>query len=113
MSHQPAIAGQGWKPVVFDFKWPSFAYAMDILAWDVFFALSVLFAAPVFSGSRLATFIRWTAVASGILALAGLSGVALGDMTWRDIGIVGYLPVFLVVVVLLGILFRRTPASEA
>jgi len=29
------------------------AYALDILAWDVFFALSMLFAQQAFGGSRL------------------------------------------------------------
>jgi hypothetical protein len=28
------------------FEWPSIAYAVDILAWDVFFVLSMLFALP-------------------------------------------------------------------
>lgn len=41
------------------FEWPSIVYALDILAWDWFFALSVLFAAPVFRGSRLASWVRY------------------------------------------------------
>jgi hypothetical protein len=52
-------------------------------------------------------------ITSGVLSLAGLSGVVLGSMQWRNIGIVGYVPVFLVVVVLLAILFRRTAPREA
>jgi hypothetical protein len=38
-------------PLFLSFKWPSVSYALTILAWDVFFALSVLFAAPVFGGN--------------------------------------------------------------
>ena len=90
------------------FKWPSVAYALDILAWDVFFAFSMLFAAPVFTGSRLAMTIRILMTSSGVLSLAGLSGVLVGDMHLRNIGIVGYDGLFLVVVVLLAILFYRT-----
>jgi hypothetical protein len=112
LSRRPWIAGRPWKPLVFDFKWPSLVYAMDILAWDVFFPLAILSVVPVFSGGRLATWISRTAALSGVLALAGLSGVALGDMRWRNIGIVGYVPVFLVVDVLLGIDFYRAPAAD-
>ena len=52
VSRQVALSELGWMPLFLSFKWPSVAYALDILAWDVFFALSVLFAAPVFSGNR-------------------------------------------------------------
>jgi hypothetical protein len=38
------------------FKWPSVAYTLDILAWDWFFALSMLFAAPVFRVGYLKTY---------------------------------------------------------
>jgi hypothetical protein len=112
LSHQAAFAGQSWLPLFMTFKWPSVVYALDILAWDVFFPISMLFAAPVFSGSRLTIWIRWLMIASGVLALAGLSGVALGNMQWRNIGIVGYVGVFLVVAVLLLVLFRRTAPRE-
>jgi hypothetical protein len=112
VSREPAFAGQQWLPLVLEFEWPSVVYALDILAWDVFFALSMLFAAPVFQGSRLGAWIRWLMVTSGVLALAGLSGVAFGDMQLRNIGIVGYVPVFLVVAVLLGVLFHRTTPSD-
>jgi predicted lysophospholipase L1 biosynthesis ABC-type transport system permease subunit len=78
------------------------------VAWDFFFALSMFFAAPVFNGNRLATSIRILMIASGVLALAGLAGVVAGDMQLRNIGIIGYVVVFLVVAGLLGVLFYRT-----
>ena len=90
----------------------SVVYALDILAWDIFFPLSVLFAAPVFGGSRLALWIRALLILSGGLALAGLSGVVAGDMQLRNIGIVGYVPVFIIVAALLTVLFYKTPAQE-
>jgi len=108
LTRQAAFAGLPWRPLILSFRWPSLAYALDILAWDIFFALSVLFAAPVFSGGRLAASIRLLMIASGVLALAGLSGVVFGDMQLRNIGIVGYLGVFLVVSALLAVLFYRT-----
>ena len=113
LSRQPEFTAQSWLPMVLLFKWPSVVYALDILAWDVFFPLSMLFAAPVFHGSRLAVWIRVLMIASGVLSLAGLSGVVAGDMQLRNIGIVGYVGVFLVVAALLGVLFYRATPQEA
>jgi hypothetical protein len=108
LSRNPAFADEPWLPLIMTFKWPSLAYAVDIVGWDIFFPLAMLFAAPVFNGSPLAICIRWLMVTSGVLAFAGLLGVVLDDMQWRNIGIAGYVPVFLIVVVLLGVLFYRT-----
>lgn len=95
-------------PRVLSVKWPSVGYALDILAWDVFFALSVLFAAPVFSGSRrLAAAIRALLIVSGALALAGLSGVITGNMQLRNIGIIGYVGIFPIAALLVAAMFHR------
>ena len=48
-----------------------------------------------------------------MFALAGLSGVVVGNMQLRNIRIVGYVGVFLVVAVLLAVLFSRATALEA
>ena len=108
-----ASSGVAGMPLLFSFTWPSVAYALDILAWDVFFALAVLCAAPAFDGSRLARWIRALLVASGALALAGLSGVAAGDMRLRNIGIVGYVGVFPVAAGLMALLFHRATPRES
>jgi hypothetical protein len=113
VSRQAAFAGLSWLPLFLSFKWPSVAYVLDILAWDVFFPLSVLSAAPVFSGSRLATSIRGLMIVSGVLALGGLSGVIVGDMQLRNIGIVGYAGVFPVAALLIAILFYRATPRES
>jgi hypothetical protein len=113
LSRQPEFVGRPWESLVFPFAWPSVVYALDILAWDVFFPLSMLFAAPVFRGSHLAAWIRVLMIASGVLSLAGLSGVVAGDMQLRNIGIVGYVGVFFVVAALLAILFYRATPQEA
>jgi hypothetical protein len=113
LSRQPEFTEQPWLPLVLSFNWPSVVYALDILGWDVFFPLSMLFAALVFQGSRLAAWIRVLMIASGVLSLAGLSGAVAGDMQLRNIGIVGYVGVFLVVAALLAVLFYRTTPQEA
>jgi hypothetical protein len=59
------------------FRWPTVAYALGILPWDFFFALSMFFAAPVLS--RLATSIRVLMIVSGMFALAGLMTPQVSD----------------------------------
>lgn len=108
LSRQADFAQHEYLPRLMSFEWPSLVYALDILAWDFFFALSMLSASGVFSGSRLARSIRAAMLLSGVLALAGLSGVATGNMALRNIGIAGYVGVFFFVVLLLGVLFHRS-----
>jgi hypothetical protein len=97
--------------LLFSFEWPSVAYSLDILAWDWFFALSMFFAAPVFSVGRLEKIIRTLMVISGMLSLVGLAGVVLADMQIRNIGILGYAVIAPIVFLLLGILFGQ-PQNE-
>ena len=113
VGRQAAFPGQAWIPLFLSFTWPSVPYALDILAWDVFFALCALFAAPVFGGTRLTNWIRVLLFVSGTLALAGLSGLVAGDMQLRNIGIAGYAGVFPIAALLLAILFQRTPPQAA
>jgi len=108
VSRQIEAAGFVWASLFFSFKWPSVVYALDILAWDFFFALSMLFAAPVFKKGRLEKTLRILMVINGLLSLAGLIGVPLANMNIRNIGIIGYVGVSIVVFLLLGIIFGRT-----
>ncbi len=108
VGRQIQATGLTWMPLFFAFKWPSVVYALDILAWDVFFPLSMLFATPVFGGGKLEVTVRFLMIVSGVLSFAGLIGVPLSDMNYRDIGILGYALVAPVVFLLLGILFGRT-----
>ncbi len=99
-----------WGSLLISWNWPSIVYALDILAWDWFFALSMLFASLVFKGSSgLEKSIRILMIISGVLSLAGLIGVPLGNMQIRNIGIIGYAIVSPVVFLLIGILFGRVP----
>jgi hypothetical protein len=101
--------GLSWIPLVVSFEWPSIVYALDILVWDWFFALSILFAVPVFrGGSRLERWVWILLLVSGLLSPAGLIGVPLSDMQVRNIGVVGDAVVAPVAFLLIGIVFGRT-----
>jgi hypothetical protein len=87
---------------------PSTAYALELLAWDLFLGLSLLFAAPVFKGGNLEDAVRTGLYVGGTLCLAGILGPATGDMRLQFIAIVGYAGVLPTVSLLLVLLFRRT-----
>jgi hypothetical protein len=107
------MAGITGEPLFLSFTWPSMAYAADILAWDVFFALSLIFAAPVFRGGGLEKTVRYLLLASGILSMLGLIGVPLANMNVRNIGVVGYALVAPVAFLFIALLFNRTkPQAE-
>jgi hypothetical protein len=112
VGHVAAFEGLEAMPRFLSFRWPSVVYALDILGWDVFFGVAMLSAAAVFDGSVLCRWIRLLLVAAGVLALAGLAGVATGDMRLRNIGILGYAGAFPCVALLLAILFRRAPPQR-
>lgn len=107
VSRQIEAAGFPWGSLFFSFRWLSVVYTLDILAWDFFFALSMLFAAPVFKIGRLEKTVRILMILSGVLSLAGLIGVPLANMNLRNIGILGYAGVSIVLFLVLGIVFGR------
>jgi hypothetical protein len=107
LSHEPSFARLPIAEFLIGFRWPSVAYALDILAWDLFFPLSMFCAAAGFPGAGLDRAVRLSMIASGLLSLSGLSGVVMGDMRVRNLGILGYGPGFLLVAGLLFVLLRR------
>jgi hypothetical protein len=98
--------------MLFSWTWPSMIYALDIAAWDFFLGVALLLAAAVFSGSRLAQWVRRVLTVSGLLCLGGLLGAVLGNMNVRNIGVLGYALVLPVAMLQMGRLFAATPATD-
>lgn len=90
---------------------PDLLLYSDLLAWDLFFGLSMLFAASVFQGGKLEKKIRIAMIVSGSLCLAGFLGPALGDLRLQAFGITGYTVAFFFVCLFLFKLFRRLSAD--
>lgn len=107
VGRQVTPADLPWLPFFLSFRWPSVIYALDILAWDLFYPLGMLFAAAVFCGGGLARAVRACMIASGMISLVGLIGPVVGNMGIRSIGIVGYAGLAPIVVVLLAMVFHR------
>lgn len=91
---------------IFDWRWPSTFYAIDIVAWDVFFGLSLLFAVPAFAHRRDATVVLRGLILSGSLCLIGLVGPFANVIGLRTIGILGYTVVFGLTCLPLGRAFK-------
>lgn len=113
VGRQVTPAALPWLPLFLSFRWPSVIYALDILAWDLFYPLGILFAVPVIRGAGLARALRVCMVASGMISLVGLLGPVVGDMGIRNIGIVGYAGLSPVVALLLAMLFHRAGGRAA
>lgn len=70
--------------------WPSTLYAVELLAWDIFLGLALLFAACVFDGTGPHARIRRMLSITGALCLAGAVGPIMDNMALQRIGILGY-----------------------
>ena len=88
--------------------WPSTAYALELLGWDLFLGLSLLFAAPVFKGGKLEDAVRTGLLRRRDALYCWHPRPATGDMRLQFIAIVGYAGVLPTVSLLLMLLFRRT-----
>ncbi len=64
-------------------------YGVDIVAWDIFFGLALLFAAPVFHASGHVA-VRNGMLIAGAMSLVGIIGPAVNHIALRQIGIIGY-----------------------
>ena len=88
-------------------SWPPLPQALDFFAWDWFFALSMLLAAPVFRGSRLENAIRVLMIITAVLCILGLVLLPFIPAQANTIGIIGWGVAGPIVFLLLANLFTR------
>lgn len=93
--------------------WPSRAYAAELLAWDVFLGLAMVFAAPVFEGGGRQRPARRGLLLCGALCLIGAIGPVLGNMRLQLVGVFGYACVMPIVAYLLAKVFTGGVHSDA
>lgn len=92
-------------------EWPSMMYAIELVAWHLFFGLSMFFVAFVFKGKRWEKVVRIALIATGLLCIFGLIGPLVGDLIWRLIGVFGYGVGFPIVCVLIARVFKNAPSN--
>ena len=64
----------------------SVMYAMEHLAWGLFFGLAVIFMALAIQGGRIETWIRWLLIAAGVMSLLFIPGYMAGNQFLIDLG---------------------------
>lgn len=81
--------------------WPSTAYALELLAWDVFLGIALLAAAATLREAGRERAARRGLLAAGTLCLVGTVGPAVGNMRLQLLGVLGYAVVLPIAVFLL------------
>lgn len=93
-------------------QWPTLAMSVDLLAWDFFLGLALLFAAQVLKGEAMLR-VRLAMTIAGTLCLLGTLGPASGHLRIQYLGIAGYAFVLPVACALLAVFFWRGGTSES
>lgn len=112
-ARQPALAQSLGSMAYIAPGWPPLLQTMDSFAWDWFFALSMLFAVPVFHGGRLQNATRILMIVSGVICILGLVWMPFSPSVANWIGIVGWGVAGPFVFLLLANLFTRIQPDES
>jgi hypothetical protein len=86
--------------------WPSSAYAIELLAWDGFLGLALVFAAFTFQSDGRERHVRRGLLVCGLLCLLGIVGPVVGNMRLQFVGVFAYGALLPVVCLLVSELFR-------
>ncbi len=107
VARQPTPIPALWVSSFVSSGWPPLPQALDFFAWDWFFGLSMLLAAPVFRGGRLENAVRWLMLLTGVLCILGLALLPFSTPLATTIGILGWGVAGPIVFLLLANLFTR------
>jgi hypothetical protein len=107
VARQPTPTPALWVSSFVSSGWPPLPQALDFFAWDWFFALSMLLAAPVFRGGRLENAVRTLMLLTGVLCILGLAWHPFSPPQATVIGILGWGVAGPIVFLLLANLFTR------
>lgn len=89
----------------------SITYAMEHLAWGLFFGLAALFASAAIDGGRPGTWVRRLLMASGVLSLLHFLGVIVGSPALGDLGYVAWGLLLPAATALLAVKFKNAGAA--
>jgi hypothetical protein len=85
----------------------SVMYAMEHLAWGLFFGLATIFMALAIDGGKIETWIRWLLIACGIMSLLYLPGILIANQVLIDLGYYAAGVILPIATALLAIRFRK------
>jgi hypothetical protein len=64
----------------------SIMYAIEHLAWSLFFGLAVIWMALAIEGGRIETWIRWLLIAAGVMSILYIPGILISSQALIDLG---------------------------
>jgi hypothetical protein len=107
VSRQPNLVSSQWTLSYITSGWPPLPQVLDFFAWDWFFALSMLLAAPVFRHGRLENAVRGLMLLTAVLCLLALAWLPVSPPQATIIGTIGWGVVGPIVFLLLANFFTR------
>ena len=108
VARQPDQAAYPWVMSYLPSGWPPLPFALDYFTWDWFFALAMLFAAPVFWGSTLEKAVRILMILTAVLCILGLVLLPISPTLGMVVGTLGWGVAGPFVFLLLANVFTRT-----
>lgn len=85
----------------------SLMYAIEHLAWGLFYGLATIFMALAFSGGRIESWIRWLFAIGGVLSILHVLGIISGVHALIDLGYFAAGVLLPVTTLLLALRYRR------
>lgn len=85
----------------------SIMYAMEHLAWGLFYGLATIFMAPAITGGRIETWIRWLLIAGGVMSILYVPGIMIANQFLIDLGYYAAGVLLPITTVLLAVRYRR------
>ena len=87
----------------------SVMYAVEHLAWGLFYGLATIFMGLAFEGGKIETWIRWLLIVGGIMSILFIPGQLIGSQILIDLGYYAAGVLLPITTILLFIRFRAEP----
>ena len=87
----------------------SVMYAVEHLAWGLFYGLAAIFMGLAFEGGKIETWIRWLLIVGGIMSILFIPGQLIGSQILIDLGYYAAGVLLPITTILLFIRFRAEP----
>ena len=85
----------------------SIMYAMEHLAWGLFYGLATIFMALAIEGGKIDTWIRWLLIAGGIMSILYIPGILSANQVLIDLGYYAAGVLLPITTILLAIRYRN------
>jgi hypothetical protein len=85
----------------------SIMYAMEHLAWSLFYGLATIFMAIAMGGGKVEAWIRWLLIAGGVMSILYLPGILTANQVLIDLGYYAAGVLLPISTVLLAIKYRN------